>query len=139
MKNRVFVIFKGFAREKNDVIWMVLSLRSVLERLVLQKYAECTSRHVKRTSGARVMFFFLSLDRSIARSIARRSLDRSISRSLARSLARSLDRWLARLLARSLRCSLPRSLGLLTHYSRGSNLELWTCQEIIWGGRISNY
>ena len=30
-------------------------LRSVLERLVLKKYAECTSQRLKRTSGARVM------------------------------------------------------------------------------------
>ena len=56
VKNRVFVIFKDFARvNKNDVIWMVLSLRSVLERLVLKKYAECISQRLKRTSGARVM------------------------------------------------------------------------------------
>ena len=60
VKNSVFVIFKGFARVKNDVIWMVLSLRSVLERLVLKKYAECTSQRLKRTSGARVMNLSLS-------------------------------------------------------------------------------
>ena len=56
-KNCVFVTLKGFARVKNDRIWMVLSLRSMLELLVLKKYAECTSRHVKRTSGARAANF----------------------------------------------------------------------------------
>ena len=54
----MFGLFKkGFAVLKNDVIWMVLSLRSVLERLVLKKYAECISQRLKRTSGARVMIF----------------------------------------------------------------------------------
>ena len=36
------------------------SLGSVLERLVLKNYEECTSRCLKRTSGARVMICFLS-------------------------------------------------------------------------------
>ena len=31
----------------------------MLERLVLKKYADCTSQRLKRTSGARVMFFFV--------------------------------------------------------------------------------
>ena len=31
--------------------------KSVLERFVLNKYAECTSQRLKRTSGARVMIF----------------------------------------------------------------------------------
>ena len=62
---------------KNSLISMVLSFRSILESSGSNKYAECTSRHVKRTSGARVMICF-------CRSIAR-SLDRSIDRSLDRS------------------------------------------------------
>ena len=60
VKNNVFVIPQIFAVLKNDVIWMVLSLRSVLERLVLKKYAECTSQRLKPTSGARVMILFLT-------------------------------------------------------------------------------
>ena len=60
VKNRVFVILKSFAVLKNDVIWMVLSLRSVLELLVLKKYAERTSQRLTPTSGARVMFLFLT-------------------------------------------------------------------------------
>ena len=36
-----------------------LSFGSMLERLVLKKYADCTSQRLKRTSGARVMTFLL--------------------------------------------------------------------------------
>ena len=36
---------------------MDLSIGSVLERLVLKKYAECTSQRLKWTSGARVMIW----------------------------------------------------------------------------------
>ena len=52
------VILQSCAVLKNDIIWMVLSLRTVLERLVLKNYVECTSRGLKRTSGARVMNIF---------------------------------------------------------------------------------
>ena len=96
----------------------------MLELLVLKKYAECTSQHVKWTSGARVMIFCClsmldrSVDRSLGRSLARsvapsvgRSLDRSLGRSVARSLARSLDRSLDRSIDRSIARSLDRSLG----------------------------
>ena len=38
---------------------MKLRLKRILERLVLKKYAECTSQHVKWTSGARVMIFLI--------------------------------------------------------------------------------
>ena len=38
-------------------MWADLSIGSVLERLVLKNDAECTSRRVKRTSGARVLIF----------------------------------------------------------------------------------
>ena len=38
-------------------ICLVLSLGSMLELLVLKKYAECTSQRLKRTSGAGVMIF----------------------------------------------------------------------------------
>ena len=38
--------------------------RSALERLVLENDAECTSQHLKWTSGARVMMIFLSQDMS---------------------------------------------------------------------------
>ena len=51
---------EGFAGVKNDRIWMVLFLKSMLELLVLKKYAECTSRHVKRTSGTRVAILYLT-------------------------------------------------------------------------------
>ena len=103
---------------------MKLRLKSVLERLVLKKYAECTSQHVKWTSGARVMIFCClsmldrSVDRSLGRSLARsvapsvgRSLDRSLGRSVARSLARSLDRSLDRSIDRSIARSIARSLA----------------------------
>ena len=36
-------------------IWLDSSIRNMLERLVLKTYAECTSRRVKWTSGARDM------------------------------------------------------------------------------------
>ena len=38
-----------------------LRLQSGLEILGLNKYSECASRHVKRTSGARVMIFGLNI------------------------------------------------------------------------------
>ena len=43
------------SKRQNILIWLDLSLGSMLELLVLKKYAECTSRHVKWTSGARDM------------------------------------------------------------------------------------
>ena len=58
VKNHIYVLLKSFAVLKNNVIGMVLSLRSVLERLVLKNYAECTSQRLKPTSGARVMIVF---------------------------------------------------------------------------------
>ena len=66
VNNHVFVTLKGFAGVKNDRICMVLSLRSMLEVLVLKKYAECTSRRLKRTSEARLMIFvFQELELSL--------------------------------------------------------------------------
>ena len=47
-------------KRRNTVNWLDLSLRSMLELLVLKKYAECTSQRFKRTSGARVMILSLS-------------------------------------------------------------------------------
>ena len=44
-------------KRQNTVNWLDLSLRSMLELLVLKKYAECTSQRLKRTSGAGVMIF----------------------------------------------------------------------------------
>ena len=41
-----------------------MSIGSVLDVLVLKNDAECTSRYVKRTSGARVLISFLSIARS---------------------------------------------------------------------------
>ena len=90
---------------------MKLKLKSDLERLVLNKYAECTSQHIKWTSRARVMIFLLSVD---ARSIAR-SVCRSLGRSVARSLARSVDRSVARSLVRSIARSVARSLDLMDY------------------------
>ena len=58
VKNQICVILKSFAVLKNNVIWMVLSLRSVLERSVLKNDAECTSQRLKPTSGARVVILF---------------------------------------------------------------------------------
>ena len=57
VKYHAFVMSTRFSELKNDRIWMVLSLGSMLEVLVLKKYAECTSRRLKRTSGARLMIF----------------------------------------------------------------------------------
>ena len=57
LKNRIFCICLTSSRWQNTCIWLDLSIRSVLERLVLKKYAECTSQRLKRTSGARVMIF----------------------------------------------------------------------------------
>ena len=38
---------------------MKLRLKGVLERLVLDKYAECISQHVKWTSGAQVIIIII--------------------------------------------------------------------------------
>ena len=42
----------------NYIFSSYLSFGSMLERLVLENAADCTSQRVKRTSGARVMIFF---------------------------------------------------------------------------------
>ena len=60
LKNHMLVIFEEPAGIKHSRICMVLSRMSMLEVLVLRKYAECTSWRVKRTSGARVMIFVLN-------------------------------------------------------------------------------
>ena len=66
VKYHAFVMSTRFSEEKNDRIWMVLSLGGMLEVLVLKKYAECTSRRLKRTSGARLMIFvFQELELSL--------------------------------------------------------------------------
>ena len=44
--------------QQNTSIWSVLSLKSMLERLVLKKYVECTSQRLKWRSGARDMTIF---------------------------------------------------------------------------------
>ena len=58
VKNHMYVLLKSFAVLENNVIGMVLRLRSVLERLVLKNYAECTNQRLKPTSGARLMIVF---------------------------------------------------------------------------------
>ena len=83
-----------FQIPRETLIWLDLSIRSMLERLVLKNAAECTSQRLKWTSGARVMIIFgrlVSVARSLGRSVAR-SLGRSVARSLDRSIAQSLDR-----------------------------------------------
>ena len=119
LKNSIFCIYMIFFAVQNCLICLVLSLGSMLGRLVLKKYVECTSRRVKWTSGARVMTYSGSLGRSVARSFGRsvarslgRSLDRSIARSIARSLDRSLDHSLDRLIAHSITRSNDRSIAL---------------------------
>ena len=47
---------------QNTIIWLDSNIRSMLELLVLKKYAESTSQHVKWTSGARVLIS-ISADR----------------------------------------------------------------------------
>ena len=56
VKNYAFVMSTRFSELKNERIWMVLSLGSMLEVLVLKKYAECTSRRVKWTIGRANVF-----------------------------------------------------------------------------------
>ena len=43
---------------QNLFIWVDLSIKSMLERLVLKNGVECTSQRLKWTSGARVMTIF---------------------------------------------------------------------------------
>ena len=74
-----------------------------------KQIAECTSRNVKRTSGAQVSnstFIRLSLARSFAR-----SLDRWLGRSIARSLDRLARSFADRALARSIVRAIVRSLN----------------------------
>ena len=57
-----------FQIPSETLIWLDLSIRSMLERLVLKNLTQRTSQRVKWTSGARVtIIFFPSLARSIAR------------------------------------------------------------------------
>ena len=96
---------------QNSFIWAVLSIKGMLELLVLKKCVECTSQHLKWTSGARVVVIF---DRANARSLGRslsRSVARLVARSLARSLHGSLGRSLDRSLVRAISRSVARSLG----------------------------
>ena len=93
-----------------------LSIGSVSELLVLKNAAECISKRLKWTSGARIMIIFgrpvarrSSLGCSVARSLALRSITRF--RSLGRSAARSVPRSLALSLARSIARSLARALA----------------------------
>ena len=48
-------IYLTSSKWQKNFIWVDLSLGSVLDSLVLKNNAECTSRRVKRTSGARDM------------------------------------------------------------------------------------
>ena len=59
-KNDVLFVFQDLANIKNSCIFVVLSLMSMLDVLVLKNAAECTSQRLKRTSGARVMILSLS-------------------------------------------------------------------------------
>ena len=92
---------------KNMFFSLNLSIRIMLELLVLKTAAECTCQSLKWTGGARVMTIF---GRSVARSVAR-SLGRSVARSLGRSVARSLDRPIARSIACSIARTVPRSIS----------------------------
>ena len=56
-KNHDLLYFLMSSKRRNTVNWLDLSLRSMLELLVLKKYAECTSQRLKRTSGAGVTVF----------------------------------------------------------------------------------
>ena len=60
LKNRNFLIYLIFVTLQNLFIWLDLSLGSMLERLVLKNAVECTSQHLKWTSGVRVMTKFVS-------------------------------------------------------------------------------
>ena len=42
-----------------DALFMVIQPRECFRKLSFEKYTECTSRHVERTSRARVMIFFV--------------------------------------------------------------------------------
>ena len=53
-------VFQDLANIKNNLIFVVLSLMSMLDVLVLKNAAEYTSQRLKRTSGARVMNLSLS-------------------------------------------------------------------------------
>ena len=112
LKNRDFQICLIVSGWQNSLIWSVLSLRSMLERLVLKKYVECTSQRLKWTSGARVMTIF---GRSVARSLAR-SLGRSVARSLARSLGCSVARSLAQSLRYRILCPSGRRGSFVTSF-----------------------
>ena len=50
-----FDLFEGPAGVKNKLICMDLSIKNMLERLVLKSPIQQTSQRVKRTSVARVM------------------------------------------------------------------------------------
>ena len=107
LRNHIFQILQT---PTDTLICSDLSIKSVLERLVLKNLTQRTSQRVKWTSGARVTIISFPIARSIVRSIAR-SLDRSLDRSPARSLARSIDRSHARSVARSIGRSRARSLA----------------------------
>ena len=55
LKNRDFCIYLVFFKLQKPVIWLDLSLGSMLDSLVLKNAVECTSQRLKWTSGGRVM------------------------------------------------------------------------------------
>ena len=59
LKNHIFFMYTIWFTLQNLLIYVVLSLGSILERLVLKNGVECTSQHLKWTSGARVMTIFV--------------------------------------------------------------------------------
>ena len=58
LKNPKFCMYLIFFTLQNCLIWLVLSIGSMLVLLVLKNAVECTSQRLKWTSGARVMIIF---------------------------------------------------------------------------------
>ena len=58
LKNCIFLSYLIFFKLQKSVIWLDLSLGSMLDSLVLKNAVECTSQRLKWTSGARVMIIF---------------------------------------------------------------------------------
>ena len=55
LTNRNSFIYLIFFKLQKSVIWLDLSLESMLVGLVLKNAVDCTSQRLKWTSGARVM------------------------------------------------------------------------------------
>ena len=118
---------------QNCFIWVDLSIKSMLERLVLKNAIGCTSQRLKWTSGAQVMiifdYFIYKWSFSLSLSIGS-LLELLVLKNAAQRTSQSLKR---PSVARVMTCSRSRTLCkvLCTMYSAQSTLRKVLCAKYL--------